>query len=390
MKKRYSLFSIITTIIITVAITVPLTLYLVGFDLPLLSSHYSFIKKISTIDTLVKTNYLFEVDEKSVYTNVINSYLSSLEDNYAFYFDPQQAKSNKNNLKGLKFGIGIDVVPHPETNEITVIYVNKQSPAFKAGLKKGDIISLINNESIKNKDYGDVINLMQGEVNETIKISVLRNSKLHHFSLKFQEFIVDSVRWTAINDIGYINITRFNEKTVSQFKEAIKKLQEKQVKGLIFDVRNNPGGVLDETAEILDMLVPKGDLINVKYKDGKVKSYAKSDKKEINLPMAVIINEHSASSAEVFALTLRDYNKAVIVGVKSFGKGIMQTTFNLSDKTAVKFTTGYIVNKNGDSHHEKGIEPDVKIDLSPQQKEYFYFLDLKEDIQIQHAISAIK
>ncbi|MEE1278325.1 MAG: S41 family peptidase, partial [Acutalibacteraceae bacterium] len=204
--------------------------------------------------------------------------------------------------------------------------------------------------------------------------------------LILSDFIIQSVFTDKIDNYGYVEITTFNDKTVAQFKEKVNALIEEGVKGLIFNVADNGGGTLDSVIEILDFLLPEGVIVSVEYNDGVRKVIGKSDEKEIDLPMAVIINSSTASAAELFAASIRDYEKGAIIGEKSFGKGVMQKTYRLYDRSAIRFTVARYYSKNGVSYNKKGIEPDINVVLTKEQKMNYYFTSDRENPYVIKAV----
>ena len=206
------------------------------------------------------------------------------------------------------------------------------------GLQVGELITAVNGDSVISKGYEESLKSMSGEVGTTIKLTVRNEGVDREVTLIIKETEIISVNSKMIDDIGYVQITEFNTNTSTQFKETVNSLISSGAKGLIFDVRNNGGGLLTPTLEILDYLLPEGTIATATYKNGKTEVLGTSDKNEIDLPMIVLVNKNTASAAELFSSALRDYDKADLVGTKTFGKGVMQNTYQLQDGSAITFT----------------------------------------------------
>ncbi len=377
MKKSIPLIRAIFLIVVAVIITALLLLYILGINPTVL--------KIAQIDKLVKNDYLYKVDDDKVADTLALSYVQFLEDEYAGYYNPEMYSQIESNWEGQSAGIGITIAKHPESGKIIIVYVSRQSPAMEAGILSGDEILKVGKKDVKGLTASEVADLVVGKEGKKVNLLLKRDKKELVVSPIRGIFDADSVDWKIVDNIGLIRILDFNELTPSQFETAINELTAQNVKGLVFDLRNNGGGLVDACTEMLDTILPKGDIIRVKDKEGNVSVEAKSDKNSVDLPMAVLINEETASASEMFVTAIKDFNKGVAVGTKSYGKGIVQTTYELFDGTAVKFTTAKVVNKRGKSFHGKGITPDIEIDLTDYEKQMFFFLKPEDDSQFLKA-----
>ncbi len=345
----------------------------------------SFIK-ISAIDLLVRNNYIDKTSAEKIEDSLAEGYVSMLSDDYAIYYSKDAANTKFDAFEGVKAGVGITIVFMPESYNFYIKRVIEGSPADKIGLKTGDVIVSVNNIAINKENYYDCYNELQGEIGKSVDICYMRNGENLESTLVLSDFIIQSVFTDIIGDYGYVEITTFNDKTAEQFKENVNMLISKGVKGLIFNVADNGGGTLDSVIEILDFLLPKGVIVSVEYNDGNRKVIGKSDKNEIDLPMAVIINSSTASAAELFAASIRDYEKGALIGEKSFGKGIMQKTYRLYDRSAIRFTVARYYSKSGISYDKKGIEPDIKVKLTDAQKANYHFTSDKENPYVIKAV----
>lgn len=383
MKKSVSYRRMVITAIVSSVLSVIIVLsalfLLVGRLTP------SFMK-IASMDFLVRKNHIDETFSDKIEDLLAEGYVSALSDEYAIYYSKDAANEKFDAFEGVKAGVGITIVFMPETYNFYVKRVIEGSPADKIGMKTGDVIFSVNGVAIDNKNYYDCYKELQGEIGKKVPVSYKRNGKNIEDTLILSDFIIQSVFTDKIDDYGYVEITTFNDKTVAQFKEKVNALIEDGVKGLIFNVADNGGGTLDSVIEILDFLLPEGVIVSVEYNDGVRKVIGKSDEKEIDLPMAVIINSSTASAAELFAASIRDYEKGAIIGEKSFGKGVMQKTYRLYDRSAIRFTVARYYSKNGVSYNKKGIEPDINVVLTKEQKMNYYFTSDRENPYVIKAV----
>ena len=383
MKKSVSYRRMVITAIVSSVLSVIIVLsalfLLVGRLTP------SFMK-IASMDFLVRKNHIDETFSDKIEDSLAEGYVSALSDEYAIYYSKDAANKKFDAFEGVKAGVGITIVFMPETYNFYVKRVIEGSPADKIGMKTGDVIFSVNGVAIDNKNYYDCYKELQGEIGKKVSVSYKRNGKNIEDTLILSDFIIQSVFTDKIDNYGYVEITTFNDKTVAQFKEKVNALIDDGVKGLIFNLADNGGGTLDSVIEILDFLLPEGVIVSVEYNDGVRKVIGKSDEKEIDLPMAVIINSSTASAAELFAASIRDYEKGAIIGEKSFGKGVMQKTYRLYDRSAIRFTVARYYSKNGVSYNKKGIEPDINVVLTKEQKMNYYFTSDRENPYVIKAV----
>lgn len=383
MKKSVSYRRMVITAIVSSVLSVIIVLsalfLLVGRLTP------SFMK-IASMDFLVRKNHIDETFSDKIEDSLAEGYVSALSDDYALYYSKDAANEKFDAFEGVKAGVGITIVFMPETYNFYVKRVIVGSPADKIGLKTGDVIFSVNGVAIDNKNYYDCYKELQGEIGKKVPVSYKRNGKNIEDTLILSDFIIQSVFTDKIDNYGYVEITTFNDKTVTQFKEKVNALIDDGVKGLIFNLADNGGGTLDSVIEILDFLLPKGVIVSVEYNDGIRRVIGKSDEKEIDLPMAVIINSSTASAAELFAASIRDYEKGAVIGEKSFGKGIMQKTYRLYDRSAIRFTVARYYSKCGVSYDKKGIEPDIKVTLTDEEKLSYHFLSNSENPYVIKAV----
>ena len=264
--------------------------------------------------------------------------VSALDDKYSAYMTPDEYEQNLIDAKGSITGIGI-TVNKGDNNEIKIVEIAEKGPAEKAGLKINDIIIEVDGKNVNEMEYSDAVNLVRGKAGTEVNIAVKRGDEEISFKMKREEITTETVTSRMLeNNIAYIKITGFKENTSHQFNIELKKCLENNASAIIFDVRNNGGGLVSACSDCVDPLLPVGDIAIAEFKDGSTEVICKSDKIELDLPMAVLVNEYSASAAELFAAALRDFGKAVLVGQNTFGKGIMQNTYNLDNGGGLKLT----------------------------------------------------
>lgn len=347
------------------------------------SSRYA---KLRLIDTYINNDFYGEYDKTLVDDKIFSAYLSSLGDKYAAYYNAEAAEEKSDSEQGNFFGLGVTVTKYPDSELIYLDKVYENGSAYNAGIKSGDIITAINGVDIANKKYNDSVNSLKGKENEKVTITVLRGSETKDYDLAFEECEIQSVYLSEIDKIAYIQITTFNSATVAQFKNALNTVISENFEGIIFDLRNNGGGTVNSVCEMLDFLLPKGTLMSVEYANGVEKTVWVSDENEIDLPMVVLTNSNTASASELFAANIRDFNKGILVGEKTYGKGVMQQTYPLFDGSAIKFTVAQYCSNSQINFDGIGLEPDINVNLSDEQKKYFYQLEPSEDEQVVAAI----
>lgn len=336
--------------------------------------------KLDEINALVRKHYSGEIDNALLEDALATAYMDSIGDKYSFYKDAEDTNLVENSLKGTGVGMGATILVDPQTNSLIIYRVDANSPADKAGMKPKDKILAIDNKSVKKMGLEKSVNAMKREIGEKAEFTILRGDKTLKATINYEDFIQQSVYYEIIDNYGYLTITAFNNNTVPQFKKAYKYLTEQKVKGLIFDVRNNGGGTVDSVCEILDLLVGKCDLITVLYADGSknVSQEAKSDADKCDLPMAVLINENTASAAELFAANLRDMAKAPLIGNNTYGKGVVQRTYFLDDGSCIRFTIGEFLPAGGKGFDGEGLPPDYEVNFSKEEAANPYFLGADE------------
>lgn len=337
--------------------------------------------KLNALDSLLQSGFYFDdVDDEKAADNIFKAYLEAYGDKYTVYYTPDEYKSLMESTSGTFYGIGA-VCQKADDGSILISEAYEDAPAYKAGIRNGDKVIKVNGKDITGMDLSVAVALIKGEKGTDVNLTVIRNSEEKNFTVTRDKINVKTVSYHMMdNNTGYIYVTQFDDVTTEQFKAAVDDLQNQGMKGLIIDIRNNPGGVLTTVVDMLDYILPNGLIVYTETKDGKKTEYSGSDGHEINIPMAVLVNGNSASASEIFAGAMQDYQKAQIIGTQTFGKGIVQTIRQLTDGSAVKYTIAKYFTPKGQDIHGKGVTPDQVVELPD---------DATEDVQLNAAIEYI-
>lgn len=367
-KKRAFIYSIILVIVTIIGTTaVQLTLgnkVVISKDL---YESYSKYNKLLGLEELIEEDYYKEVSNEDLVDGALKGLFEGLDDPYSQYYTEEEFKSLQEQTSGSFVGIGVYIGINPEDNNITIISPIEGSPAYKAGIKSGDIVLSVDGQSVDSSMLDETIKKIKGKENSDVDLTVQRDGKKLEFTVTRKTIVTKSVDSEVMdNDIGYLRITSFDENTYKEFKEHISSLQSKGIKGLVIDLRDNPGGLLDVCVDIADDIIGKGTIVYTKDNTGN-KEYYKSDEKELNLPITVLINGGSASASEILTAALVDNNKAIAIGETSFGKGLVQSVRQLKDGTGYKLTTAQYYTPNGEYINGKGITPEIKEEDEKQQ-----------------------
>ncbi|HBE10032.1 MAG TPA: S41 family peptidase [Lachnospiraceae bacterium] len=363
----------------------------------------SALKKTQEIENLVNYYYYFEKDYDKQEESYYDGIMEGLDDPYSVYYTKEEYKRLLEDDSGEFTGIGATVSKNIDTNEISIVKPMEGSPAAKAGMLPGDVVVKVDETVITpDMELEAVVNMIRGEENTDVTVTVKREGVSEEIVLKITRAKITNptVSYEMLDgNIGYIKIDQFISVTADQFKNAVDDLQSKGAKSLIFDLRNNPGGLLSAVVSMCDYLVDDnvtapggegaGDILYTKDKNDKnIEKYGCSDKHSVDLPMVILVNENSASASEVFTSCMRDYGKATIVGTTTFGKGIVQTIFPLSDGSAVKMTIAKYYTPSHTEIHKIGISPDVEVEL-PDDLKKKVTIPHKDDTQLQAAVKAL-
>jgi len=336
--------------------------------------------------------YLNGIDNDKMKDGIYKGMVDSLGDPYTVYYNTEEYKQFTSSSSGTYSGIGVAVSQNVTTGAITIVKTFKKGSGEKEGMKPGDVIYKVEGKKIEGLELSKVVSMIKGKEGTFVKVTVLRDGKEIEFNLERKKLEVDTVNYRMEDrsgkKIGYISVSEFDEVTASQFKSAISELSKEGMEGLVIDLRDNPGGLLDVTCEMLDRMIKKGLLVYTVDKYGKRVDEDATDSDSFDKPVAILVNGNSASASEVFSGAMKDYKAATLVGTKTFGKGIVQSIVPFGDGTAMKVTVSKYYTPNGVNIHGTGIEPDVVVELSKDATKNGKY-DRKYDNQLDKALDVV-
>ena len=338
---------------------------------------------ISTYNDILN-NYYEPVDGDKLLEAGINGMVNYLGDPYSTYFTPEETQEFNEYLDGKFCGIGSEIQIDPETNYIKLVKIYENSPAEKAGLKDNDLIIKVNDNDIKGKSLAEVSSTVKGEQGTIVKLTIRRDKEEFEVDVKSDFVDIISVLGEVIEEngkkIGYLNVSIFAENTDVQFEKELKKLEEQKIDSLIIDLRSNTGGHLKTVTNMISLFIKKGEIIyKLKTKDV-IEEFTDQTDTHREYPVAILINEVSASASEVFTAALKEQYGAIVVGKTSYGKGKVQKSYQLSSGAMIKFTYQEWLTPKGDYIDEKGIKPDIEVE---------YKVEKERDSQINRAIQEL-
>ena len=337
--------------------------------------------KLNAIDSVLDSFYFEEVDDEKAKDSIYKAYLSSYGDKYTVYYTADEYKKLTETTNGTFSGIGA-VCQISSEGGILLVDVYESGAGYKAGLRSGDRIIQVDGTDVTDMDLSSAVALVKGEKGTQVGLKIVRDGATSDYTVVRDEIEVQTVNYAITEDnIGYISVSQFENVTAKQFKAAIEELKSEGAKGIIIDIRNNPGGLLTTVISMLKDILPNGLIVYTEDKDGNRKEYSDNDNEELDMPLAVLVNGNSASASEIFAGAIQDYGKGVIVGTQTFGKGIVQTVKPLTDGSAIKFTIAKYFTPKGQDIHGKGVTPDVVVE---------YDKDADEDTQISAALESVR
>ena len=342
------------------------------------------LNKIQNIFDYLDGYFLYDIDMDKVEDAMLHGLMTGLGDDYACYYNEEEFKELLESNEGKYYGIGVQVSQNLETMEITVTHIFRNSPALEAGMKEGDVIVGVAGQDIRQMPVDEVVGLIKGDEGSKVEIVVYRASSKENITLQVERRQVeqDFVYWEMLEDnVGYVQLIQFAGNAADQFEEALKDLNAQGMKGLVLDLRGNPGGLLDSVLDIAGQLLPGGVVLTIKsnYTKDQVHSVPASGFKT---PLVVLVDGYSASASEVLSGAIQDYKVGTLVGTTTYGKGIVQQIIPLYDgTTGIKFTTSDYYTPNGRNIHGIGIEPDVVVEYDPEKG---------EDNQLDRALEVLK
>ena len=338
---------------------------------------------------LVDYAYFEEYDVQDMLDGAANGLLLGLGDPYTFYYTPEEYAELWEDDEGEYAGVGIQISTSYLTGLCTISRVFDNGPAREAGVLKGDILYKVEDMYVNSSTVNDAVDIMRGTPGTSVHVVFLRGTEEIEFDLVRAQITVNRIESGMLtDDIGYIYLYEFAGECAAEFQTAVKQLQDQGAKGLIIDLRDNPGGWVDAAQDIGDIFLDKGTLCYLQYNDGS-REYYSTKAGKTDLPLVILMNENSASSSEILAGALKDRADATIVGVQSYGKGIVQTVLELDGGAGMQMTIAQYYTPNGNAVHKVGITPDVLIELPEGDIGMYEFGDLN-DVQLAKALEIMQ
>lgn len=360
MSKKKLVIGSVSLVVATIICTILVQVFLLKgvFISRNLYNQYKKYDKLVALENIVEEDYYQDVDQEKLILGAEKGLIQSLGDPYSEYYTKEEFNLLKEQTQGSFVGIGIYMSGNDEDN-VVVKSVIKDYPAEKSGLKSGDIILKVDGEKVKYSQSSLAASKIKGKAGTSVVLTIKRGDKQFDVTVKREEIVVASVKSEVKDDnIGYVQITSFDKNTYKEFKQAVSSLQKKNVKSLIIDLRDNPGGLLDVCVDIADYLLGEGTIVYTKDNNGDTQYY-KSDEKKVDLPIVVLINENSASASEILTAAIVDNKAGIAVGTTSYGKGLVQSVREFNDGTGYKLTTAQYYTPNGDYINKQGIKPNI-------------------------------
>lgn len=346
-------------------------------------------RKLTAMQMLVDQYFLGDTEEVDFDAGVYKGFMNQLGDPYSVYYTQEEYNDLMEDDSGHYVGIGVVVSQNITTKEVMVTRVFKHGPAEKAGLRRYDVITEVDGIEVADKELTDVVELIRGVESDKVTLTIYRDGEKMEIESERGAVEAEMVEYQMLDeDSGYIVIYEFIETTYSQFAQAYDELTKAGMKNLVLDLRSNPGGLLDQVYQVADAFLPVGSVV-VSTEDNKGnKEYLKAENDDtIDIPLVVLTDGYSASASEILAGVIKDYDLGTLMGQKTYGKGIVQRIFPLSDGSAIKMTISKYFTPNGDYIHGKGIEPDVVIEEMYMEEKGDTLLD---DTWIQQALDVLE
>ena len=367
-KKRAIIYGVVL-VVITFMITSTFNIAL-GDKVVISKSMYEEYKKYNkmiALEELVKEDFYQKTDDEKLVDGAIKGMFSGLDDPYSQYYTKDEFEKLTQQTSGLFVGIGVYISPTSDDDLITIISPIAGSPAEKSGIKSGDKILKVDGTVVSAQKSDEAISMIKGKKGTEVELTIKRGEQILDLKVKRDEIVSDTVDGKVLEDnIGYIKITSFTEHTNKEFEETLSTLKQNNIKGLIIDLRDNPGGLLNVCKDIADSLIGEGTIVYTKDNKGNTE-YLKSDKEKLGLPIAVLTNEGSASASEILTAAIVDNNAGISVGTTTFGKGLVQSVRELKDGTGYKLTTAQYFTPSGEYINGKGIKPTIEEDDEEKQ-----------------------
>lgn len=398
MKKKLLWLAVILLLIVTNAATFLLsnTLSLAFGNKVLLTTDSPNtavnVKKLIMLKDFLQENYYQPIEEDTLMEGSIKGMFNSIGDPYTIYMSPSEYDSFMTETEGSFGGIGIQVSVD-ENGLITIIAPIEDTPGERVGLKSGDKIIKVDGEDVVNKDLDEVVSKMKGEPGTRVNLTIIREGREDYLEKEITREIIKiiTVKSEIIDEeIGYIRISMFDRNTSKDFENHLRAIEGKNIKGLIIDLRSNPGGLLNEVVKISDRILGEQIIVYTEDRDGNRKNNYSDEKNKLEIPLVLLVDGGSASASEILAGAVKDSNSGTLIGTTTFGKGIVQNVEDLSDGSGIKYTSSEYFTPNGINIHGEGIEPDIIVEIPEELLEQATKIELEDDPQFTEALEVLK
>jgi len=385
---------VIKKILITVGVILLITFFLAGIFTAGFYTHKKLIEiktaNVPSFDLLkeavseIKQSYVKDVSDKKLIQGAIKGAVESLDDPYTKYLTEEEAKMLGEEMNGEFDGVGLYV--GLKENKVTVIAPIEGTPADKAGLKAGDVIIKVDGKSTEGMSLDEAVSLIKGEKGTKVVLTIVRANvdKPIDFEVVRDKIVIPNVVTKLLDeDIGYVRAHVFNQRIGLDVDSALKEMKDRNVKGIILDLRNNPGGILEGAVDVVSKFIDTGVVVTVRDKNGEIETHNTKGGADSDIFLVVLVNGGSASASEIVAGAIQDYDRGVLVGEQTFGKASVQSVIELSDGSRLVVTTAHYFTPNGRDIQEKGIEPDVVVKIDETE-------ETEEDLQLEKAKSILR
>lgn len=328
-------------------------------------------RSLDEVRQVLERDHLVAPDREAMLTGAVKGMVESLGDPYTYFFSPQEYRDFVARAQGTYGGIGLWVTVNEDDNMITVVKAFDTSPAMEAGITTGDKIIRVEGQDVDGSRLEQAVGMMRGIPGTAVTISILRDGTVSDFTLERAIIEIPILEYEMLRDnIGYIWLYQFNEKSAENFEQALSSLKEQGMEALLLDLRGNPGGLLEQCVQIADLLLPEGIVVYSEDRHGNREDYS-SDEQHLGLPLVILVDEFSASASEVLAGAIQDFGAGTLVGNTTFGKALVQGIRGpFGDGSALKLTTSQYFTPNGRNIQDVGIAPDIKVEMTQVAKEF--------------------
>lgn len=394
-EKMQKIYKTIMLVILTAAITFIITTVVMYNNIGVGKTNYVVTDSISRtfqmFRNFIEKRYIGEIDETKMIESAIKGYVEGLGDQYSEYITKEEMEEYMEDATGKYVGIGVYIANNTKTNQIVVLMPVKDTPAEKAGIKSGDIITKVDGVSYTGEQLNEASNALKQKEGTNAKIEILRDGENLTLEVERKTIKIIHIESEVLeNKIGYMQITTFDEGCYEEFKQKWEELKTQNVSSLIIDLRNNGGGMVDEATDIANMMVEKDKVLLITSGKNQEEEITKAkNNKEINIPIIMLVNENTASSSEILVAAAKENNDNVtIVGKNTYGKGVIQKIYSLTDGSGLKLTTNEYYTPNHNVINKIGIKPDIEVDFP--EGESIYKIERSKDTQLQKAIELLK